>query len=935
MKLRPSLFALLVALVAACATTSLPTLRTSPNDDREYRYLVLPNGLQTLLISDPNADKAAAALTVARGSFDEPADHDGLAHFLEHMLFLGTGKYPNVDEYTAFITTHGGSNNAYTATDHTNYFFDIEPSQLEPGLDRFVDFFVAPRFDAAYVDREKNAVNSEYQMQLRDDGWRGNAVSKVTMNPSYPGSRFNIGSLETLSGDVRGELIRFFETHYSADQMGLVVLGRQPLSELEALVAPRFGAIAKRPVMPPSRPGAAFAPGALPLELRYKTIRDARQLVFNFPVASPDKYYAEKPLDFIANLVGHEGTGSLHEWLKARGWIESLAAAGARMDDDNGLITVSIELTDEGARHVEDIGAALFKYFDLIRDSGLEKWRYDEQARIAELAFRYKEASSAIAYVSSLAPNFRLYPPRDLLVAPYLMTRFDPGVVTRYLNELRPDNVMIELAGPDVATDTVERWFKVPYHLEKLPGTRPATTLDLGALALPEPNPFVPEHTDLVGDVEELPKLAAGEPGLAVWIAPDTSFRVPRASLYLKLGVHGGLKTPRDVAAANLYARLVRDRLNAYAYPAEIAGLDYSVAADNSGFLITITGYNDKQRMLLDRILEAFVTAPMDPARIALYNAELARDWSNFKAERPYAQTFARLDQLLLSTSWSPERLAAELPTLDANALGEWRSMHLDKVVGTALLHGNATQADSTALVKLLNERLTLAADPIPDPQVTRLTPEQLVYSTDIAHDDAAIALYVQGQTEALHERALFGLAAQVIRSPYFSDLRTEQQLGYAVIATPAPIRRTPGLAFLVQSPVAGAPALVAATERFLDGFRATIAAMSDEEFAANQRGLVTRLLERDKSLFDRSQRYWADLDLGFTTFDSRDQIAKEVESITRAEFVQFYDHLVTLVQRDRLIVYSAGKFGGAPPGRELGRVDAFKGTFTSAPPPA
>src|SRR4030095_8263064 len=204
------------------------------------------------------------------------------------------------------------------------------------------------------------------------------------------------------------------------------------------------------------------------------------------------------------------------------------------------------------------------------------------------------------------------------------------------------------------------------------------------------------------------------EPGLAVWIAPDTSFRVPRASLYLKLAVHGGLNTPRDVAAANLHARLVRDRLNAYAYPAEIAALDYSVAADNAGFLITITGYDDKQEMLLDRILEAFVTAPMDPTRIALYNAELARDWSNFKGKRPYAQTFARLDQLLLSTSWSPERLAAELPTLDANALGEWRSMHLDKVVGTALMHGNATQADSSALVKLLHERLTLAAVAMP-----------------------------------------------------------------------------------------------------------------------------------------------------------------------------------------------------------------------------
>ena len=188
--------------------------RQSPNDDRAYRYLRLPNQMQVLLVSDPETDKSAAALAVYRGSFHETNDRPGLAHFLEHMLFIGTGKYPEVDTFQQFITGNGGSSNAYTALDHTNYFFDIQNSGFPEGLDRFAHFFIDPLLSPEYVAREKNAVHSEYQMQIKDDGWRGYSVSKRALNPEHPGHRFTIGSLDTLAGDVGDDLQQFFEKHY-------------------------------------------------------------------------------------------------------------------------------------------------------------------------------------------------------------------------------------------------------------------------------------------------------------------------------------------------------------------------------------------------------------------------------------------------------------------------------------------------------------------------------------------------------------------------------------------------------------------------------------------------------------------------------------------------------------------------------------------------
>ena len=93
---------------------------------------------QVLLISDPTTDKSAASLDVHVGSMSDPWEIPGLCHFLEHMLFLGTEKYPEENEYTKFLSNHNGRYNAYTASNNTNYHFDISPEFLPDVLDRFV-----------------------------------------------------------------------------------------------------------------------------------------------------------------------------------------------------------------------------------------------------------------------------------------------------------------------------------------------------------------------------------------------------------------------------------------------------------------------------------------------------------------------------------------------------------------------------------------------------------------------------------------------------------------------------------------------------------------------------------------------------------------------------------------------------------------------------
>jgi len=106
----------------------------SPGDPKEYRLVMLRNGLRALLVSSPGAERSGAAVSVGTGSFGDPVTIPGLAHFLEHMLFMGTAKYPNEDEYMKFITDHGGIDNAFTAGEETNYYFDINSDYFEEAV---------------------------------------------------------------------------------------------------------------------------------------------------------------------------------------------------------------------------------------------------------------------------------------------------------------------------------------------------------------------------------------------------------------------------------------------------------------------------------------------------------------------------------------------------------------------------------------------------------------------------------------------------------------------------------------------------------------------------------------------------------------------------------------------------------------------------------
>jgi insulysin len=145
-------------------------------------------------------------MDVGMGHYGDPNNAPGLAHFLEHMLFLGTKKYPKEDAYDSYLSTYGGSANAYTDNENTNFFFDVHATHLEGALDRFSQFFIAPLLSESATGREMKAVDAEHSKNKQNDEWRESQLMQGFAYPDHPMHKFGTGNLKTLSAVPQEQL---------------------------------------------------------------------------------------------------------------------------------------------------------------------------------------------------------------------------------------------------------------------------------------------------------------------------------------------------------------------------------------------------------------------------------------------------------------------------------------------------------------------------------------------------------------------------------------------------------------------------------------------------------------------------------------------------------------------------------------------------------
>ena len=204
----------------------------------------LGNGLEVVLVENRQAPIVSTALFYRAGARDEPRGQGGVAHFLEHMMFKGSGHYAtgDIDRLTQQL---GGSSNAFTSHDVTVYYFSFAADHWRQALAIEADRMRGLLLDPAEVASERSVIVEEIGM-YEDEPWDALEMAVLAaLFPTHPYGRPVLGSRAELAASGREELARFHAEHYAPGRAVLVVAGDLP-PDAEGRIADVFGDIPSR-----------------------------------------------------------------------------------------------------------------------------------------------------------------------------------------------------------------------------------------------------------------------------------------------------------------------------------------------------------------------------------------------------------------------------------------------------------------------------------------------------------------------------------------------------------------------------------------------------------------------------------------------------------------------------------------------------------------
>ena len=863
-------------------------LSKSPNDAKDYRYVTLENGLKALLISDPKADIAAVSMDVRVGSMDDPKHRQGLAHFVEHMLFLGTKKYPEADAFMQFIKAEGGRSNAFTTIEHTNYHFTIKVDALSQGVDQFAQFFISPLFDKAYVDREIQSIEAEFKSKIQNDKRRILDVYKTLANPDNAWSQFTVGNLETLrpeDPELLVDMKAFYKAYYLAGNMTLSIIGPQSLDELNTLVSTAFsevpaGFVDRSPVEAP-----LFKEGDLPKWVTIKPERNLRELSLLFPMPDFRDNYRAKPLLLVGHILGHEGKGSLYAYLKENHWIESLVAGEPISYHGGEVFSLRIGLTDEGLKNQQAVIEAVFAAIKRLKEEGIPKWVFSELAEINQLVYLFPQEAPALTTVIYYAASMHDYPEADLLQASTMLEDYRPDLIQKAIDSLTVDNLLVSVAANDFTFVDLTHFYQVPYTQAPMPRQLRQSLAEVTvnpAIVTPEKNTLLPDKLALpeASKSQEPSRLQHKKWG-ELWYKPVVNFVTPRAMQIYSFQYEPLTRNIKEDLALDLYVTLINDSLEYYVYPAYLAGLNFSIYRQGYGINLQLSGFSDKQYDLLKDIVRHVQSTTFTEKQFERIQREAVRKVANLYYEQPFRRALSVWQEKMRPDLWPYEDIKLALPLLTLDDVEQAAKTFWQDAGLLAFVNGDYSKKQAEKSTAFMKSSFHLSASDALNSLKSKVVKlEEPVYAElESAYEDTGYLYYWQAPDDAIATQASWLIFSKLLEAGFYHELRTQQQLGYVVMSYYYPLINVPGLLFLVQSPDSQVEAIHAATLQYLNDTITKLDLFSIGQFEKYQSSLVEQLSEKPKNLMEESGEYWAELYYGFS-FDRKAQLIKALKAV-------------------------------------------------------
>jgi len=892
----------------------------SENDDRQYKFIRLENDLEVVLVSDPTLERSAVALAVNAGSYDEKNGFWGQAHFLEHMLSLGTKKFPEVGGYSSYISKNGGVNNAYTDMDHTNYYATIKNDAYEGLLERFSDYFVSPLLLSKYIEKERNAVHSEWSMKGVYDGVILGHLNGLTLNPKHPVANFTWGNLNSLidqnGNSLHQSTVDFFEEHYVSNRMKVAFVSNRSIAELELLADKYFKPIKKSKSNKQGIIEPAITTAQMKKIIRYKPKKNLKKIQMKFVIDNNSAEFLSKPNNYVSYLLNSEMPNTLQTSLKDSQLISNLYSwADPDAFGNAGEFVIDIDLTDQGLSKKDEIINTVFNYIKLIDTKGILPSYYQEMRKSLKNAFNYQSKFSEYNYASNLAAQMLKVPSKYLLSSHYEVTDFKPSKIRKLISQLTIDNIRVFYIDKHQETQQKMHYFDAEYAIDdvtKQQQNKWQITSTNKHLSLPRINTLFPQNFSLVKrDQSEKPILIKTKLDSKAYIKTSNAFDVPKGSITTNLNTKLGTDSAKDNVLLLMLQKIITEELSPLANEAYSAGMSIQTY-QNRGITLFTSGFTDKQLELQERAFKTFSKIKLDKSKFIRSITLVETDLNNMSKDTLYSQAFAQYNTFLTLGSFTPKQLLQALAEIKLVDLKRFYSSFMHSVQFNSFVFGNFDKESISPFIENIEQTLSIVGSnehvPIHFTQYYKFeSQEQVNVKIDAQQNDVAV-IDAKWQKHTVKREAIGKVLAKIVSPALFKQIRTEEQLGYSVGFYSSSKGDQIFYAWYVQTPVKSPTGMLQRFDAFKEKFTEKITLLNEKELEQYRQAVLVQLDQKAKNIYEESNEYLVDWRVGKFKFNSKCLLVEAVKQVNIDDVKQLYQQVINSNEMARVIVQIKGE---------------------------
>lgn len=896
----------------------------SKNDNRNYSSFKLDNSLRVVLVNDPTLKISSASLCVGVGSIDE-GNTMGLAHFLEHLLFLGSVKYPESNAYNAALAKYSGRSNAFTSATHTCYFYTVPTDAFEEVLDIFGQFFISPLFTEQYVMKEMNAVNSEHNNNILHDAWRKMQIMHTICKDNHPFNHFGTGNLETLDiPNIVNIVKEFYNKNYSADNMVLTLVSNLKLNDMERMVKEIFSVIPNKNTLGDSR-----------IKIRnYDLPYNVPQTAYITPIKSKNKICLTwqmkidqnmnklcrkyKILNFISHFIGHEGYGSIYELLRRKNYVLSLSAGTEEHIGDIMTFGVNIETTELGFEHIDVIIDVVYSYINkLLKSSKAEIHElYKESQMINNQELLYIEKYDAESYAIQIS---KLYVTEDIdsekvLIDNIIMDDYDDNVYTlmmHFLSLMNKNNAITLITTQDDRyskfKNKTEPYYGIEYGLNSTDvQTNTNLDYDRSELYLPNLNRFICTNLDVLKDpiFNEFP-MKIKHNNNELWYQYTDKYNVPHVRIITDIIVPDVKNTVIKHIQFLLFVYCVNDEINPDLYECNMSNYQAHISPIYSGINISIYGPSAGIYKVFDMCIKKILYPDISINTFERQLAKFKKDLKNSLYEPPYATVHRLLQNSIEKYSYSIKEMTDNIDAIEYSQIKSYSKFNKDSCIRTYIV-GNIKENNVILLSDLLNQfnpsKVPINIEKIIIPNVhsnkvikeTSHNPNEKNSATSIYIDIGYTRIDTKNQLEICKITSLCSVIELLIKDLFFDQLRTDEQLGYYVscnkLSLGNPNCKYLMFKFIVQSNVKNSDYLAERIKKFINDVRDYICNVTKEELAERCDSLIKNILKPDDNLHDFSSSNYRKIVSTDNVLNIDDILVEVLKNINLQDVINFYD---------------------------------------------